>query len=149
MGLRMRTKKTGIFLFVFFFSSISLFSQEEIGKIFTNIEADSLYGSVIDSYIMNTDSLIMLLNETQQKAMFHLKDKNVLIAGDARKVIFPAEAEISAEMEMRVLSKIKVLELIAKGRKDQVVFENRKAVFSVSNGEFTLELSWPCPPYCD
>lgn len=149
MGLIMRTKKTGIFLFVFFFSSISLFSQEEIGKIFTNIEADSLYGSVIDSYIMNTDSLIMLLNETQQKAMFSLKDKNFLIAGDSRKIIFPADAKISAEMEMRVLSKIKVLELIAKGRKDQVVFENRKAVFSVSNGEFTLELSWPCPPYCD
>ncbi|MBU1095030.1 MAG: hypothetical protein CVV23_11965 [Ignavibacteriae bacterium HGW-Ignavibacteriae-2] len=145
----MRTKKTGIFLFVFFFSSISLFSQEEIGKIFTNIEADSLYGSVIDSYIMNTDSLIMLLNETHQKAMFSLKDNNFLIAGDSRKIIFPAEAKISAEMEMRVLSKIKVLELIAKGRKDQVVFENRKAVFSVSNGEFTLELSWPCPPYCD
>ncbi len=142
-------KSTLIVALLALLCSGTLLAQEEIGKIFTAKEADSLYGKVMESYKMSTDSLMVLIKETKDKVMFRLADKKAIIAGDNRSVLYPKGSRIPSTEVLRVYSKSKVLELIALGRKDIVELQQRVSTFTVTNGNFTLEVSWPCPPYCE
>lgn len=142
--------KSKILLLVLIISvSGSLFAQEEIGKIFTSTEADSLYGKVIESYTMNADSLIKILKETKDKIMFRVQDKKAIIAGNNRSILYPNGSSITDKEVLRVYSINKVLELIASGRKDVVVIQLREATTTIENGNLVLERGFPCPPYCE
>ena len=46
-------------------------------------------------------------------------------------------------------SKSIVKELLSLGKEEISYVEKRAEVLSITNGEFTLEMSDPCPPNCD
>ena len=146
----MKTKTSLFVLLLTVLLSISAFAQtKEIGKIFTDAEADSLYGKVIESYTMSSDSLLSLLKETGDKVMFRLKDNKVVIAGNNRIVLYPKGAKVTNDEELRVYSTSKVLELLASGRSDEVVVQFREVTTTLGSGNLVLEHGYPCPPFCE
>jgi hypothetical protein len=45
-------------------------------------------------------------------------------------------------------SKTRLLELIASGREDETIFQQRVEKFTITNGTLVLEKGYPCPPLC-
>ena len=145
----MKSKK---YLMLIVFSLLftgSIYSQEEIGKIFTKAEADSLYGKVIESYTMSSDSLLGLLKEAGDKIMFRVKDNKAVITGSNRNPLYPKNAKVTQDEVLRVYSSKMVLELIATGRKEVVTIQLRESTTTIENGASVLELGFPCPPLCE
>ncbi|MBK7980263.1 MAG: hypothetical protein IPK06_09775 [Ignavibacteriae bacterium] len=81
--------------------------------------------------------------------MFKLENDKLTVLGDQRKVISPNTIAIESSEVFHMYSKSKVIEILIKGGNTQTYFENRKNVFSITNGNYTLEYSTPCPPYCN
>jgi len=138
---------------IFAILTISLFSfnlllAEDIGKIFTKAEADQLFGPVLESKTMSTAQLQELSIKTNRNIMFLLKNNQITILGDSRKLIYSSDKFTDENQVFHLYSLSKVVELIYKAGKDTVQFENRKDVFTITSGEYTLEVAAPCPPYC-
>ena len=111
-------------------------------------EADQLYGIVLDKMVINADKLEEILLSVNDKVMFRLENNKLTILGDNRSLLYCSSNFIESNQLFHMYSKSKVLELIYKGNEQTVTLENRKEVFSITVGNYTLETSWPCPPYC-
>ncbi len=145
----MKRLNYAIFLLTLVFTSASFSQTEAIGKIFTEAQAQEFYGSVVESYTMNADTLLNLLKSTDDKVMFSIEKDKIIIAGDGREPIYPKNVTIPKDKVLRVFSKSKVLELLAVGRKNDVVIQLREVTTTLENGATVLERSYPCPPHCD
>ena len=128
--------------------AVSAYGQE-IGKIISAEAADKDFGSVSTSILVQTTTVEEWLAETNDKIMFMIENDKMTVLGDSRNVIFSATDFSDNNQKFHMLSKIKVSELIMNGNKSTTFFEMRDNVFTVTNGEFTLEFSTPCPPFCD
>ncbi len=111
--------------------------------------AVELFGDVLESYSMETDELLDIMKNTDDKVMFSLENGAVIIAGDLRKPLSPQNVLIPQEKVLRVFSKIRVLELIALGRQDETSINLREKALTLENGNTVLEKGIPCPPNCD
>ncbi len=80
--------------------------------------------------------------------MFRLEHDELHVLDGTRNVLMSSFEKIEDEIIFKYYSKSKVEELIKLGGKRITIFENRKNVFSVSNGPIILEKSWNCPPFC-
>lgn len=141
-------KFTLLFVLSFSLCSSLIFSQE-VGKIFDKEEANGLYGPVLESRIMNVDEFKALINLTTDKVMFRLENNQISILGDTRNLLYSNSKFIVTNQLFHMYSKSKVIELLNIGKSEIVVLENRKEVFSITVGDYTLEMSNPCPPNCD
>ena len=128
--------------------STSLYSQE-YGKIFSKSEADKLYGPVKVSKVVENDVLKSALQLTKKVIMFRFTNNNLTILGDRRTLLYSDRDFIDMGEEFRTFSKIKLEELLSKGKAKNSSIEQRAKDFTISNGNYTLEVSLPCPPYCD
>ncbi|MFZ1288469.1 MAG: hypothetical protein WAR79_00140 [Melioribacteraceae bacterium] len=136
-----------IFFCIFTLSNNLTFGQE-IGKIFALDEANANFGKVLESKSVSSSILKEWLNSTSDKVMFKLEKDNLVVLGDQRDLLFSNLNYNESNEIFHMYSKSKVIELLTMGGSTQTYFENRENVFSISNGEFTLELSFPCPPSC-
>ncbi len=127
--------------------SFAIYSQEA-GKIFDRNEADQLFGQVLGKKIISADELELLLLSTDDKVMFRLENDQYTILGDSRNLLYCSDKFVESNQVFHMYSKGKVLELLYKGGEQTVALENRKEVFSITVGNYTLEMAWPCPPYC-
>lgn len=143
----MLNKKISFFYIIFILSLSSIYSQE-IGKIFTASEANSLFGKVNESTIVSNSVLNEWLNSTNDKVMFKLDKDNLIVLSDHRDLIYSNLSYTESNEVFHMYSKSKVLELLKNGGEANSYFENRSNVFSITNGNYTLEKSTPCPPYC-
>lgn len=135
-------------LFVFLLAFVSTLAQ---GKLYTKENADELYGPVVDSVKINTAMLVSLMDSTDSHIMFRVEDSKVNILGDQRKLIMSGiSANIDEKDVYHLASKATTLELLNKGGEDITYIEMRECnhILTVSNGNFTMESMWPCPPYC-
>ena len=130
---------------LFIFTSIS---AQEIGQIFTVEEANEKFGKVLESKEVETSTVQSWLNSTNDKIMFRLDGGNCTVLGNSRELVYSTSNYSETNEEFHMYSKSKLVELMNKGGKSTTYLENRNDVFSITNGNFTLEKSLPCPPYC-
>ncbi len=124
------------------------FSQD-IGKIFTDTEADKLFGEVLEQSVISIDELKGMLNSTEKFVMFKVSNEELTVLGDNRVLIFSTKNYAEVNEIFHKFSKSKVLELINKGFGNQVIVQKRKKVLTITYGAYTLELAMGCPPYCN
>ncbi|HSP88679.1 MAG TPA: hypothetical protein VLN45_11135 [Ignavibacteriaceae bacterium] len=122
--------------------------DEPIGIIYSLTEANNKYGSVISSIEISSSLLTSLFNQTDNYLMFKIMQNNLYILGDSRVVLYPANGTVDSSEVFAVYSKSKVEELIETGRESVTKVEERSEVFSLTNGNYTLEFSQWCPPFC-
>lgn len=123
-------------------------SSQIVGKIFTKEEANTLYGTVLESVTMDPKELNSIVGQSQDVVMFKLANRQLTILGDGRKVLSPAGKTVEPQEVYSFFSKSKVVELLSTGSGNLVVFENRQNHLTITYGASTLEEAWPCPPYC-
>jgi len=131
-------------IFVFLLISLSTMAQ---GKIFTKENADELYGPVLSSVEIETAKLVELLDSTKTNIMFKITDSKLTLLGDERKALMEDVSFDSTDV-FHLFLKSTTLELLNSGGEEVTYIEQRECVLSVTNGNFTMEISYPCPPYC-
>ncbi len=142
--------KNHSFAFVLFLFLISAFeiNAQTVGKVYTKQAADSIYGPVLNSTIINTQDLQSLFSKTFNYLMFKVIQDNLVILDDNRNPIYPADFSVSEYDVFNYCSVSKLQELISNGNDPFTFVENRQKVLTITNGGFTLEEIQPCPPYC-
>ncbi len=135
-----------LFFYIFLFSTVS-FSQT-VGKIFSQEEANNLFGNVIESIPINLCDLISVLNQTQNYIMFQINNGELIILGDGRKILYPIGKNVDPKEVFALYSKSKVIELLCLGSGNTVAVEKRQSHLTVTFGLNTLEFSEWCPPIC-
>ena|ERR1035437_3260891 len=126
------------------------YSQDIVGKIYSNTEADSIYGPVLTSVSIPSDQLNNLTNKTTNYLMFRILDGNLTILGDKRIVLYPESAEISQQDVFRYFSVSLIQKLIKDGNSSTISIELRNnGIITITNGNFTLEEGVLCPPFCN
>ena len=86
-------KFQAVLISIIFICSIS-YSQDIVGKIYTNAEASSLFGPVTTSIPISSIQLTNLTLQTTNYLMFRLLNGNLTILGDKRIALYPAAAVI-------------------------------------------------------
>jgi len=119
-----------------------------IGKVFTRIDADISFGKVISSVFINTSDLQDLLLQTTNYIMFSIIDGELVVLDNNRVPLYPANLAVSSIEVFHLLSVSTVHDLLAKGNNDMTYFENRQNVLTLTNGDYSLEESQLCPPFC-
>ena len=135
---------------------LSCSPTSQMGKIFTPEEANKLFGNVIYSVDINSNTLSELLKKTDKIIMFGLIDRQLIILDNNRNIIFPEKAEIKETDVFTVYSTDVVMELLSgkavnkqtDGEAETVSIEQRREVLSVSTDIQTLETGGKCPPLC-
>jgi len=127
--------------------STAAFSQE-IGEIYNSSNADSLFGKVIESRSISVDTLKNALEKTENYIMFRISEDNLTILGDNRILLYSLTSYLEKNEVFHVFSKNKVSELITISKNDMCYLENREKAFTITKGNFILDLSEPCPPRC-
>lgn len=125
-------------------------SQTIIGKIFTKNEADDIFGQVYTSVEVSSDLLNILTSYTQDYMMFRISFGNLIILGDQRKLLYPGDIIVDPKEEMRLFSVSLVKKLLTDGNESTTKIELRKNdLLTITNGNYTLDFSAGCPPFCD
>ncbi|MEG8947968.1 hypothetical protein [Rosettibacter firmus] len=161
-------KKIVYFCFVIFFgtllvSNVSAQSKElRIGKIFAKEEANQLFGKPSITIPVRKDLLKAALAKADKYVFFSLKGKLPLILNSRRISLLGDNVSLSANEKAFVFSKEVVEEFLNSSKSSVIYFEIRglnnlelnttatspNAVFSLSDGVYTLEASMICPPAC-
>ncbi|MCB9211018.1 MAG: hypothetical protein H6610_08640 [Ignavibacteriales bacterium] len=136
-------------LSILFLMTINQSFSQEYGKIFSKTEADKLFGVVYKSQNIKKDVLISALQNTSKVVMFKLENNFLTILGDEREVLFSSGSFTDKNQVFRLFSKSKVEELLRLGNDVNCFVEDRERVLTVTNGDYTLEVSVPCPPTCN
>lgn len=131
----------------FSFFSINLYAQT-VGKIFSKNEANTLFGSVLESKAISISELKSVMNQTNQYLMFLIKDGAIAIKGDGGNVIYNGGVVLTSSDVFIKYSKSVLIELLYLSTDENVYIEKRSSVTTVSNNGNTLELGQPCPPFC-
>ncbi|MHC1738465.1 MAG: hypothetical protein AB9882_10685 [Ignavibacteriaceae bacterium] len=138
-----------LLIVLFLLASVQILPQDGVvGKIIPKNEAYRLFGNVTQSVSFSTDQLISLLPETEKYVMFQFINGNIYVLGDKRKVLFPENGSVENHQVFHLLSKSILLQLFIYGKSSVTFIEKRGNILTISNGDFTLEYTYPCPPYC-
>jgi hypothetical protein len=141
-------KFQAILISILFLCSIS-YSQNIVGKIYTNAEASSLYGPVMTSVAISSIQLNNLTLQTTNYLMFRILNGNLIILGDKRKVLYPVNTSIGTQDVYRYLSISLIQKIIKDGNSPMTYIEIRNnEVLTITNGVYTLENTMICPPFC-
>ena len=118
------------------------------GQIFTNQQADNLFGPVLTSIPVSKISFQSFLTKTNNYIMFKILNNKVIILGDNRNVIYPEGKKINSS-DVFIVYKVSVVnELLSKSNDNMIYIQQRNKVLSVSVGGYTMEVGAECPPYC-
>lgn len=138
--------KRSILLLVVIITQIPMHAQE-IGKIFTEKEADQLFGKPTKEIVLPVEDIINFASASEKVLMFNLINSKLVVLGDSRKAI-STHRSISYNEPMHVFSKSKVLELLKTSKSFYVKIQLRGDILSIQYGTFVLEMAMWCPPYC-
>lgn len=121
-----------------------------MGKIYSNAEANTIYGPVLNSVAISSDQLNNLANKTKNYLMFRIFNNNLIILGDNRKVLYPENAVITPQDVFRYFSISLIQKIIKDGNSSMTFIELRNnGIISITNGIYTMEFSAECPPFCN
>ncbi len=124
-------------------------NAQTVGKIFSKAVADSLYGPVLNSVKISTDSLQKTAALTKNGIMFNIiGNDSLIILGDNRVALSQKGLTVPDSVVFKYYS-VSVLEkLLKEGGSKETYIEKRKKVLTVTNGVYTMEEARPCPPFC-
>lgn len=134
-----------LLLFVF----LSCSGTRDIGKVYTENEANQLFGTVIYSSEIPKSLVAELLSNTNKLIMFAIINKTAVVLDNNRKLLYPKEAEYKDTDVFTAYSISTVKELISKSDAENIIVQQRREVLSVTSGAYTLESGTKCPPYCE
>lgn len=138
-----------ILCFIIFVYNIS-YSQNIVGKIYSNTEANTLYGPVLSSIPISSIQITKLTFQTTNYLMFRILNGNLTVLGDKRIGLYPATATIRAQDIFRYLSISLIQKIIKDGNSPSTFIETRNnGVLTITNGVYTLENAVECPPFCN
>lgn len=127
----------------------------QTGKIYTTEEANKLFGNVLYSVDINTNTLSELIKKTDKSIMFGLINKQLVILDNKRHILYPEKAEYKETDVFTVYSTDVIMQLLSgkankqtDGETESVSVEQRREVLSVSSDAQTLETGSKCPPFC-
>jgi len=141
----MHTKRT---LFtILFLGLLNLAQAQVIGKIFTKDYADANFGEVQRSITILNNTLNYLLDQAGEYIMFNIDDGTLRALNGNRRLIIGNTVSTDEVFYKMSTSQVKLL--LQKGEKTITAVEMRPKTLTLTNGGFTLELVWPCPPNCD
>lgn len=123
-------------------------ADKVIGKIYTKEEANKTYGPVLKSIKIKTSTLDSLARNAPDKILFNIINDKIVVLNAKRMEIYGAEAGISDSTVFHLYSTSQLQSLLKSGGSDSTQVELRDSVFSITNGNYTLELSADCPPNC-
>jgi hypothetical protein len=142
------SKFQAILISIFFICSIS-YSQNIVGKIYSNTEASTLYGPVLTSVPISSIQLNNLTSQTTNYLMFRVLNGNLTILGDKRIVLYPTNSTVNTQDVFRVLSISLIQKIIKDGNNPMTYIEIRNnGRLTITNGLITLEEATLCPPWC-
>ena len=143
----MEKVKSTLFIVLIAFSFS--YSQSVVGHIYIKTDADNLYGPVITSNNISSSLLLNLTNSTNNYLMFRISNGNLVILNNQRKELFPGNAAVNPNDEFRYFSISLINKIIVDGRDIFTIVEIRNNnILTITNGNYTLEVSLPCPPVC-
>ena len=132
-------------LFILAIFTIQLFPQ---GEILTKENADQLFGPVLVSKEIPTETLEMYANQSANVIMFKLMNNDLYILDNNRNALLPLGVTINSTEVFSMYSVTIVQQLLSNGNSPFTTVEKRKDVLTITNGMFTLEYSLLCPPFC-
>ena len=123
---------------------------ENIGKIYTKSEADTLYDAVNSSSKINTSELQNIVTMAKDHIMFQIIEGELIILDKDRNIIFTDgnSSTVPKSTVFHVFSTSMLNKLLADNNNQETFIEKRKNVLTVTNGDATLEQGLPCPPNC-
>lgn len=121
-------------------------SAQVIGKIFDRGIADQEFGNVISFIEIESADIDSLLQNLGTYIMVNIDNGKIRIIDSERKSIL-GQSNSNEEVFYK-FSTSKVEELINIGQKEITFVEMRPNTLTLTNGDFTLEMSLPCPPFC-
>ena len=124
---------------------LELFPQ---GKILSKENADQLFGPVLVSKEIPTETLKMYTNQSYNVIILKLINNDLYILDNNRNALLPLGATISSKEVFSMYSIAIVQHLLSDGNNPSTAVEKRKDVLTITNGVFTLEYSTLCPPLC-
>ncbi len=140
----MRTK---VFYFVtIMFFSFNFLNAQVIGKIFDADYANKEFGEVKSYIEISNDELKNLCTEAGEYIMLNI-DTGSLRVLDGKRTSVSGEAKSDEEVFYK-MSTSQVLKLLEKGQKGTTSIEMRPETLTLTNGNYTMDLTWPCPPDC-
>ncbi len=135
---------------------LSCSPTSQVGKLYSPEEANKLFGNVLYSADINTNTLAALIKKTDKSIMFGLINKQLIILDNKRHLLYPEKADFKETDVFTVYSTTVLNELLETGKLNKqtdgdaetVSVEQRREVLSVSSDAQTLETGNKCPPYC-
>lgn len=120
-----------------------------IGKLFTKVQADQMYGPVLKSVTINTSTLQALLAKSPKYIMFNIINGQLVIASHQRAVLSGQMATLNTNQPMKVFSTSVVNQLIQQGGYFTTTIELRtNNALTITNGTTTDGGGEICPPFC-
>jgi hypothetical protein len=119
------------------------------GKIFNKEDADELFGPVLHSIEVSVNALHNFTNQTTNQLMFRIRDNQLIILDNKRKILYPAGVQIASQEVFTVYSITMINELLSNVSTTPVRIEQRRDVLSISYGQMTMEVGSLCPPICN
>lgn len=145
------TKKVLLFLTAFIcLVSGTAKAQDTYGRIFNRAQADSLFGPILAFYTFDSAKVDRFMEKAGSHIMFNLKNGKIAILNSRRGIIYSDRNDTAVD-SLEVFSNFStsvLRELLSKGKKDTIFIEKRPEVISITNGDVTMEIARPCPPYC-
>ena len=135
------------FIVILTLTTSTCFSQT-IGRLFGKEEANTLFGSVLESVTMSQSQLSSIISQTQNYVMFKVSNGTITILGDGRAVLYPSGATVSSSEVFYLFSKSKLIELFNLSSGTQIYIERRSQTQTITKEQNTLDLAQPCPPFC-
>lgn len=130
------------------FVTLPINAQTEVGKLFSVEEANQLFGPVTKEKTVQISEFRNYLDKTQSYLFIKLDMWNYSIAGDDLRAIYPLNQKTGDTYYKFSKSKIEQLLNVDTVMKE-IRIQQRSNVLSLQVGETVLELSLPCPPYCE
>lgn len=135
-------------LFIVFFCKPEVTGPRTIGQVFTKVEADSLFGKVTEEKSINAKSLKLLATGCKDYMLANIIDSNIVVLNEKKELLSETLYDYTGSDTVNVFSISVLYELLSKGNDGTVMFQHRGRKFTVTNGEYVLEMVDPCPPIC-
>jgi hypothetical protein len=143
----MKHLKTTFAIFLLF--SCLAFSQQVIGKIYSQQEANTIYGKVLSSVPINSSTLTGLLSKSTNFIMFKITNGNAYIVDNNRQPLYSGNFTVNSTDVYRVFSISLVYKLLLDGNNPVTYIEMRNNdTLTITNGVYTMEFASLCPPDC-
>ena len=88
------------------------------------------------------------MTDQHLQQMFKILDNKINILGDNRRPLLE-QFPIAKDDVYNLFLKSVTLELFNLGGSNLTYIELRSCHLTVTNGDYTMEITWPCPPFCN